>query len=207
MSTEITTREQKLLQGLLTFFAKDVNIKILLDIVIFKNTNVSLRVFDWFVTNYAKKFNVSYQIKRPNNTCEVFYVYRSYLAQLKGSKKKEFDPFCRGSTIKLEYIQPSDHSKIIFETALCQLKFFKWAIENLVIEYVEANLSAIQEDMKNCVIKHQHQRPESLTCCSENENKTSTKRKSELSQSMIQQFYLSKQKTVVAFPINSHVKE
>ena len=29
-----------------------------------KDKKISLRIIDWFVTNYCKKFNIQYQIKK-----------------------------------------------------------------------------------------------------------------------------------------------
>src|SRR6266480_2224635 len=105
MST-IESREQRVLRPLLEFFSHNANFKQFLDVVVFKTRNLPLRLLDWFVTNYSKKNDICYNIKRPNGSVEVFRVQRSYRAQLKGSKKKEFDPFCRGETLVLEYESP-----------------------------------------------------------------------------------------------------
>lgn len=142
------SREQIIMKPLLVFFSNEANFKQLLDVVVFKTRNLPLRLLDWFVTNYSKKNDICYNIKRPNGQVEVFRAYRSYRAQLKGNKKKEFDPFCRGSTLVLEYECPVDGKKLAFETAVRQLKFFKWAIENLVLDYVESNYEQIYNDMK-----------------------------------------------------------
>src|SRR5438874_748758 len=101
--THMESREQRAMRPLLEFFSHNANFKQFLDVVVFKTRHLPLRVLDWFVTNYSKKNDVCYKIKRPNGTLETFLVYRSYRAQLKGNKKKEFDPFCRGDTITLEY--------------------------------------------------------------------------------------------------------
>src|SRR5258706_1551044 len=135
--------EQRAVRPLLDFFSQSQNFKQFLDVVVSKKKNIPLRVLDWFVTNYAKKNGICYNIKRPDGSLEMFQVFRSYRAQLKGSKKKEFDPFCRGETITLEYESFESQEKIIFETAICQLKFFKWAIENLLLNYVENNYDII----------------------------------------------------------------
>lgn len=150
MIETLTSKEHRAMQPLLDFYSNDANFKQFLDVVVHKNRNLPLRLLDWFVTNYVKKNDVHYQIKRPNGSIEVFKVYRSYRAQLKGAKKQKFDPFCRGVTVTLEYEPPngdSSQTKLNFETALCQLKFFRWAIENLVLDYVEANYNDIYEDM------------------------------------------------------------
>jgi hypothetical protein len=146
MNYIIRSRSERLIDPLLAFFSLDENIQVIIDIIIYKSKDMPLRLLDWFVTNYSKKNDVSYYIKRPNNRIEYFNVFRSYRAQLKGSKKREFDPFCRGETMLLEY---KKRNKIIFiETAICQLKFFKWMIENLIFDYIKTNLDDIYSDMK-----------------------------------------------------------
>jgi hypothetical protein len=187
MSQPIVSREQRILTPLLDFFSQDSNFKVFLDIVVFKTRNIPLRLLDWFLTNYSKKNDVQYTIMRPNNKIENFSVFRSYRAQLKGNKKKEFDPFCRGATIKLEYESPIDGSKISFETALCQLKFFKWGIENLVLDYVEAHYDVIYSDMKINSSK------------SGKTTDVNQKKKNELSRSIFQQLHVSDRNVVFDF--------
>jgi len=199
------SREQRAMRPLLEFFSHNANFKQLLEVVVFKTRNIPLRVLDWFVTNYSKKNDVCYKIKRPNGSLETFLVYRSYRAQLKGSKKKEFDPFCRGDTITLEYESPVDGEKVAFETALCQLKFFKWAIENLILDYVEANFTIIYEDMKANSSKSKKiidQVSENQSDDVQNVKLTERKKKTELSQSIYQKIHISKQPVVFEFNQN-----
>jgi hypothetical protein len=141
------SRENRLIKPLLEFYDKGSNLKQFVDVVVFKNKNLPLRLLNWFVTNYSKKKHIFYDIKRPTGRIENFQVFKSYRAQLKGNKKREFDPFCRGSTITLEY-EADGENKITFQTAICQLKFFKWAIENLILQYVESNFEDISNDMR-----------------------------------------------------------
>uniref|UniRef100_A0A6C0BKV2 Uncharacterized protein n=1 Tax=viral metagenome TaxID=1070528 RepID=A0A6C0BKV2_9ZZZZ len=189
MSNSIESREQRIARPLLEFFSNDINFKIFSEVVVLKTRNLPLSVVDWFVTNYAKKNDVSYSIKRPNNVMEDFSVYRSYRAQLKGYKKKEFDPFCRGDTIMLEYQSPIDNSTMVIETAICQLKFFRWAIENLLLNYIELHYDEIYNDMKTNSRKPQRadggdgNGTENLT--------TLRRKKNELSKSAFQQIHVS----------------
>lgn len=189
MTHNIESREQRVIRPLLEFFSKETNFKLFLDIVVFKTRNIPLRLLDWFVTNYSKKNDVCYNIKRPNSTVENFMVFRSYRAQLKGCKKKEFDPFCRGETIMLEYESSTDGSKVAFETAICQLKFFKWAIENLVLNYIETNFDPIYADMKTNGSKSQ-----------KTTANTHKRKKNELSKSIFQQLHVSTHQVTFNFP-------
>ena len=187
MTHKIESREQRIITPLLEFFSIENNFKLFLDIVVFKTRKMPLRVLDWFVTNYSKKNDISYNIKRPNGTIENFCVFRSYRAQLKGCKKKEFDPFCRGNTMTLEYDSPIDHSKVKFETAICQLKFFKWAIENLVVSYVENHLDQIYDDMRQNGSKSQKT----------TSGDPQKKKKNELSKSIFQGLHVSNTKVTL----------
>ena len=114
---------------------------------------ISLRIIDWFVTNYSKKFNIFYCIycnqdgkntfdKEGNYIHKHFNTYQSYKSQLKSYSKKKFDPFCRRQRIEFEY---KEGQKI--ETTVGQLNFFKWAIENLIIDYILLHYSEIEQDM------------------------------------------------------------
>jgi hypothetical protein len=63
---------------------------------------------------------------------------------LKAYSKKWFDPFCRWDRISIPYKTGTS-----IETTIGQLNFFKWAIENRVINYIEENYTVIENDMNN----------------------------------------------------------
>lgn len=107
-----------------------------------RESPVSLRLLDWFVTNYAKKHNTVF--KFDNRTCNIFMDYK---AQLKAYSKRFFDPFCRRERVT---IARSDGD--MQETTVGQLNFFKWAISNDVLRYVQDNQESIENDML-CVSK------------------------------------------------------
>ena len=112
-------------------------------------SNISLRIVDWFVTNYAKKYYTIYELPIRQNgelTSEVyrFKVYNDYKLKLKAYSKKRFDPFCRWERVSIPY----DNEKSM-ETTIGQLNFFKWAIENNIINYIEINYSTIEADMNH----------------------------------------------------------
>ena len=77
---------------------------------------------------------------------DYFNVFNDYRAQLKSLNKRNFDPFCRRSRIKFYYGKTNDDYII---TTVGQLNFFKWSIENYILEYIELNLKKIDEDMNN----------------------------------------------------------
>ena len=108
-------------------------------------SNLSLRIIDWFVTNYSKKKNISF-IKNDNIYQKQFIVYLNYKKQLKAYSKKQFDPFCRRDRINFFY---NEKNSII--TTVGQLNFFRWAIENKVLDYIEDKLKDIEDDMNKSV--------------------------------------------------------
>ena len=64
--------------------------------------------------------------------------------KLKAYSKKRLDPFCRWERINIPYKNGSS-----IETTIGQLNFFKWALENKVIDYIEQHYDEIEKDM-NC---------------------------------------------------------
>lgn len=109
---------------------------------------LSLRVIDFFVTNYAREREVMYQIPKNNTTkTENFMVYYSYKSQLKAYSKKRFDPFCRRERILffIDKYNGTDNSPI--RTTVGQLNFFRWAIRNNILEYIHKNYESIENDM------------------------------------------------------------
>lgn len=142
MTTNYTTQNDLLLNKLLEFYDKNNNLSKMLKIIT-GETKVSLRIVDWFVTNYAKKNYTLYDIEKTNDTIR-FKVYQDYKLKLKAYSKKKFDPFCRWDRISIPY---KENTQI--ETTIGQLNFFKWALENRVIEYIEKNYDTIEKDMNN----------------------------------------------------------
>ena len=120
--------------------------------VIAPESKISLRVIDWFVTNYSKKFNIMYEIANINGSNKIvenysekkrqFIVYLNYKSQLKSYSKKQFDPFCRRERITYEYTKGKE-----ITTTLGQLNFFKWALENCILEYITNHFTEIERDM------------------------------------------------------------
>ncbi len=109
--------------------------------IITGESKISLRIVDWFATNYAKKFYTLYIIEEPLRR---FKVYDDYKLKLKAYSKKRFDPFCRWERIEMPYLDGKS-----IETTIGQLNFFKWALENKVIDYIESNYETIEKDMNS----------------------------------------------------------
>ena len=130
---EIQSQEQWVLFRLEKFYANELHVNRVRDILDGKS-NLSLRLIDWFVTNYAKKFNTSFLTKSDKHVI----VYLSYKSHLKAYSKKMFDPFCRSRRIKFQG----------FETTVGQLNFFEWAINDEILDYLEMHREEVHADME-----------------------------------------------------------
>ena len=135
-----TKQNDVLLNKLVEYYKKDGEKMEKMLNVINGVSRISLRIVDWFVTNYAKKHYTVYDVKDNQR----FKVYIDYKLNLKAYSKRRFDPFCRWQRITIPY----DDDKYI-QTTIGQLNFFKWALENDVIKYIENNYSDIEVDMNN----------------------------------------------------------
>ena len=77
-----------------------------------------------------------------------------YKLKLKAYSKKRFDPFCRWERVNIPY-----HNDQLIQTTIGQLNFFKWAIENSILTYIEENYDSIERDMnsRNSTAKRKEQ--------------------------------------------------
>ena len=110
-----TTQNDLLLNKLMEFYKKNNNLNKMLGIIN-GESNISLRIVDWFATNYAKKFYTVYQLEA--DSTKRFKVYVDYKLKLKAYSKKRFDPFCRWERINIPY----GENKYI-QTTIGQLNF------------------------------------------------------------------------------------
>ena len=131
------TQNSVLLHNLMRFYKQEDNFNTMLSIINGKSP-ISLRIVDWFATNYAKQYYITYKTSR----CDRFKVYVDYKLNLRSYSKKRFDPFCRWDRINIPYKEDT-----YIKTTIGQLNFFKWALENGVIHYIEENYKDIETDM------------------------------------------------------------
>tara|TARA_B110000444_G_scaffold110151_1_gene104049 strand:- start:6372 stop:6977 length:606 start_codon:yes stop_codon:yes gene_type:complete len=136
----LNTQNDLLLNKLLQFYNINDNLDKALNIINGKSS-ISLRIVDWFATNYSKENYTQYPVSR-NGIIERFKVYNDYKLNLKAYSKKRFDPFCRWDRITIPY-----KNGTYIQTTIGQLNFFKWALENSVIQFIEDNYMIIDNDM------------------------------------------------------------
>lgn len=142
--TSVNVKQDLLMKSLTIFFKNNKkNLRKMVKIIQGKST-ISLRIIDWFVTNYSKKNNTI--LKKPRKTKNkdytIFSIHHNYKTQLKSFSKKQFDPFRRNTRIDFEY----EPGKTI-ETTVAQLNFFRWAFKNEIIIYIQKNYKVIEKDM------------------------------------------------------------
>jgi hypothetical protein len=173
------------------------------------NSTISLRLIDWFVTNYAKKHNVNYILNQRQ-----FLVYFHYKRELKAYSKRLFDPFCRRERIMF---QARGHEP--FVTTVGQLNFFRWALEKDILTYIKANQENIEKDMNSSMREHygstgssnstdpksvntietEAGETETIPVSVENSPNTSRRKRTELSKSALKKVNLHKCDIVVSF--------
>jgi hypothetical protein len=147
-TSTLNTQNDLLLKNLMEFYQHRDNLDKMMRIIN-GESKISLRIVDWFVTNFAKKYYTVYELQPANqrngsNEKIRFKVYNDYKLKLKAYSKKRFDPFCRWERISIPY----DESKIM-ETTIGQLNFFKWAIENKIVDFIDTNYADIEDDMNH----------------------------------------------------------
>ena len=141
MANQYTTQNELLLRNLMKYYNKDDNLEKILPIIN-GEADISIRIIDWFVTNYAKKNYIVYSFNDNFGKTKRFKVYIDYKLKLKAYSKKRFDPFCRWERITIPY---KDSTYI--QTTLGQLNFFKWALENKIMDYIYKHFDDIEKDM------------------------------------------------------------
>ena len=162
----LTSQEQMILTYMEQFYAEFKNSEKLKKLL---NGKTSIRLVDYFVTNYSKKNrsnimvsnnskksknNISKDeintnngeiksVTKTNQNYQIFNIHSSYKSQLKAWNKKYFDPFSRGDRI------PFFLNDICIITTIGQLNFFKWFISNKIYRYVKQNYDDIEKNMNS----------------------------------------------------------
>lgn len=155
---KIESRDEILLRSLLKFYKENPQHLKDLSAISSQQTLISLREMDFVVTKYSK-------INK-----DLYPLYLEYKAQLRGHSKKQLDPFCRVGDRKKD---PTRMGRIFIDfdtktpifinntedeieykkrtdgvvTTVCQLNFFRWAINNKIIEYCFNNKENIVNAM------------------------------------------------------------
>ncbi len=137
----LTSQEILLLRSLEEFYQNKEYYDLLVSIIDGTST-ISRRTFEYFVTNYASKHNIIYELdEKGDKTMHSFNVYSSYKDQLKAHRKKYFDPFGRGDRIPFFC-----HDDCVI-TTIGQLNFYRWFFNKKIYEYCLENYNTIQSEL------------------------------------------------------------
>lgn len=212
---KFNTQNELLMEHLMEFYEKNenANLKKMVNIINRekitnsegREINVSLRIIDWFVTNYAKKnytvYNISIPSEDKSREPEIvrFKVYDQYKLKLESYGKKRFDPFCRWDRIYIKY----DEDKSL-ETTIGQLNFFKWAIKGEIIDYILDNYDEIENDMNRYNSKEEEeetgeQSENSIVLLPSKDSAKTRKKRKELSLSACKSFKKEEVRIIVKF--------
>lgn len=197
-STNLHTQNDLLMKCLMDFYSDKSKLNEMMKIIN-GESNISLRIVDWFVTNYAKKYYTIYDLPIKRNGKYVpsrFKVYNDYKLKLKAYSKKRFDPFCRWERITIPY-----DGNNCMETTIGQLNFFKWAIESKIIDYIQENYDHIEKDMneRNSISKRKKEDLETSDIVINNESGKTRKKREELSVSACKCVKKENVKIIVSF--------
>jgi hypothetical protein len=146
------TQHEWLLNTLLDFYKDPGNLEVLKqmvnrEFVVGDNSKkLSIRMVNWFVTNYAKQHFTVYDVPtaKEGKPCRRFFVWTNYKSTEDSYSKQMFDPYCRKERVLIPYKEEQS-----IETTVAQLNFFKWAIVNKVLEYIANHFDAIETDMSS----------------------------------------------------------
>ena len=118
--------EASMMPGILDFFGKDYNFDILREWIESNKSRTnrkSLRLLEWFNTNYSKQYNVEYNIKK-GSEIRTIYVWDKYNSALSsGYRKRLLDPFGRGK--RDGKIICIEHNGTVVQSTLAQLNYFQ----------------------------------------------------------------------------------
>ena len=192
------TQNLLLMKNLMEFYKNGEHIKKIISIIN-GESKISLRIVDWFVTNYAKKYYTVYELfESYSNEIIRFKVYNDYKLKLKAYSKRQFDPFCRWERITIPY-----NNEKYMETTIGQLNFFKWAIECDILNYIENNYIDIEKDMNQRNSTSKRKQNGSITSeesiSEESDNGKTRKKREELSVSACKCIKKESVKIVIKF--------
>tara|TARA_Y100000389_G_scaffold199155_1_gene237006 strand:- start:195 stop:764 length:570 start_codon:yes stop_codon:yes gene_type:complete len=142
-SSKFATQNDLLINNLKGYYSNIENMDRMISIIN-GQSSISLRIVDWFTTNYSKKFYTVYPLEKENGDSVRFKVFDDYKLKLKAYSKRRFDPFCRWDRLSFPY-----KNNTCIQTTIGQLNFFKWALENKIIDYIVEHYDAIDADMNS----------------------------------------------------------
>lgn len=142
MSISFQTQKDVMKQSLIEYFSDKSKLDIMLGVIKGQN-RISLRLLEWFITNYSKQYNTSYMYHdEVSGKLNRIKVHRSYKGTLRGYNKKKFDTFCRGEHTEIPYEENTN-----IDSTIAQFRLFQWVIEKKMLDYIDEHYEEIVKDM------------------------------------------------------------
>jgi hypothetical protein len=136
---QIPARHLQRLKEIAPWYTDDRTREVLLPVVL-QTSEVSLRVLDWFVTNYTKRYRI---LAEDEN--EGFHTIATlYKHWLRHYRRKLFDPFRRRERIFFRH--PDDPSAVLCTTC-AQVNFLKWCDTYGVLTQARKYRAEVEADM------------------------------------------------------------
>jgi hypothetical protein len=148
-SAPVASSSDLLMMSLSKFYANTNYIQDILSIIN-GESEISLRLIDWFITNFSKKHNTII-VQDAEGLAVHMNVFMSYRSQLKSYSKTNFDPFRRRDRIRFYYGNNDDY----IDTTVGQLNMFRWILQHNILDYIRDNKEAIESDMINAQRENQ----------------------------------------------------
>ena len=139
ISYNIKEKEKITAKELVRFYNKDKLEKI--KPIINQEDDISLRLIDWTLTNYAKKHCIKYQLSN-GRIIDVHQSYKNFMTSYR--RNILFDLFRRGKCSKVIY----GNQKLSLLTGIKQLNSFRFILEIELIDYIRKNKEKIETDMR-----------------------------------------------------------
>ena len=159
VDSSVANKQELIMKKIKAFFDEEKNFNRVKPLLL-QTCKLSLRLLDWSTTNWSKKNSIVLATHR-NGFEERINMYLDYKAHLKAFSKRSFDPFCRRERIMLKFACDIDDRTYISTAA--QMNFFKWAIESGVLDYCEAHLHEIEQDMVSNLRVKVHEREDNIS--------------------------------------------
>ena len=138
-ANNLTTTEELLLSSVLAWYNREADRVEQLMQFIERNKCLSLRVIDWFVTNYSR--NTPIMLERDGLPRDL---YKDYHTNLSCYKKKYMDPFARRKRITIEIFGKTQRTSTIG-----QLNFFRWFLGSNIRQLLDERKHAVENEMKH----------------------------------------------------------
>ena len=113
----------------------------------------SLRLLDWYVTNYTKKHQICWYMEDGKRR-SIFQAHVAYKTYLNVYKRKLFDVFQRRTRVFFQHPDTKEWTS----TTIAQMNFMRWAHEHRVLEHLERDQARVEQHMNETLQKNRERK-------------------------------------------------